>query len=151
MPMGRPARKPTDYELEILTFLWDRGTATVDDVHTEFSSRKEVAYTSVQSTLNAMVDKSLLLRVKEGRAFRYVPSVTRNQTTGGILRDLMGRLFDGSATSLVTHLLKAGEISSEELRDIQRRLEKDRSAAPVSDPVPITPVNTAEKSVDSRP
>ena len=38
--------KPTESELEILQILWEKGTATVREVHEELASTKDVGYTT---------------------------------------------------------------------------------------------------------
>ncbi|MCC9606635.1 BlaI/MecI/CopY family transcriptional regulator [Blastopirellula sp. JC732] len=131
--MPRPKQTtPTAGELEVLKILWDRGPSTVRDVMNELNQTRPRAYTSVMSLMNVMADKGLLLRKPEGRAFIYEAKRTRDKTLGGILHDVLGRAFGGSASSLVAHLLEESKPSSEELDAIRRTLEQyeDTDQAP---------------------
>jgi BlaI family transcriptional regulator, penicillinase repressor len=123
--MSRPASdQPTPAELEVLKVLWERGPATVRQVMETLNPQRERAYTSVMSLLNVMTDKGLLTRVPQGRAFVYEAAVEREQTLGQAVEDLLGRVFEGSASSLVAHLFDQTKVSDEELAAIRRTIRE---------------------------
>lgn len=122
--MPRPRQEyPTPGELEVLKVLWDRGPSTVREVMDVLNERRERAYTSVMSLLNVMTDKGLLQRKARGRAFVYQPRVSRENTLGEMVGDLLGRAFEGSASALVAQLLDQTNPSSEELDAIRGTIE----------------------------
>lgn len=122
--MARPKNEqPTPAELEVLQILWDQGDSTVRDVLEVLNRRKRRAYTSVMSLLNVMADKKLVDRKPQGRAFVYRARQPKEKTIGIMLRDLVGRAFDGSATSVVTHLLDQAQPSPEELEQIRQAID----------------------------
>ncbi len=121
--MARPKDKyPTTGELEILKILWTDGACTVRDVMEKLKPRR--AYTSVMSRMNIMYDKGLLSRKPHGRAFIYKAKVGQDRTLGGMVGDLLGRAFEGSASGLVAHLLDHSNPSEDELREIRRTIEE---------------------------
>ena len=123
--MARPKEdQPTPAELEVLKVLWEQGPSTVRDVMDVLNRRRRRAYTSVMSLLNVMTDKGLLVRVPDGRAFVYKPKIDSNETLGGLVEDLLGRAFDGSASQLVAHLLDQSQPTSEELAEIRRAIQE---------------------------
>ncbi len=123
--MPRPKEeRPTAGELEVLKVLWTRGPSTVREVMDVLNERRERAYTSVMSLLNVMTDKGLLVRVPDGRAFVYKPATARSETLGGLVEDLLGRAFDGSASQLVAHLLDQSQPTTEELAEIRRAIQQ---------------------------
>lgn len=123
--MPRPASdQPTPAELEVLKVLWDRGPSTVRQVMETLNPQRERAYTSVMSLLNVMTDKGLLTRIPQGRAFLYEAAVARQQALGQAVEDLLGRVFEGSASSLVAHLLDQTEVSDDELTAIRRTIRE---------------------------
>ena len=121
--MARPRREqPTPAELEILKILWDHGRpASVRDVfeivNQDVQARR--AYTSVMSLLNVMTDKGLLRRAPLGRAFLYEAVSPREQTLRSMLGETLERVYSGSASLLVAHLLDQSHPSHEELNQIR--------------------------------
>lgn len=69
-----------------------------------------------------MTDKRLLKRRPIGRAFTYEAAVARDDILGELVGDLLGRVFEGSASSLVAHLLSRSEPGDEELAAIRRTI-----------------------------
>ncbi|GAB4151694.1 MAG: BlaI/MecI/CopY family transcriptional regulator [Planctomycetaceae bacterium] len=130
--MARPkAEHPTPAELEILKILWDRGPCTVRDVHDVLKSRKQKrAYTSVMSLMNVMADKGQLKRKPQGRAYLYQPAMERETTLGGMVGELCERVFEGSASLLVTRLLEQSTPTSQELEQIREAIETYRKQHP---------------------
>lgn len=126
--MSRPkSAQPTPGELEVLQVLWRIGPATVRQVMTELNQRRRRAYTSVMSLLNVMVDKGLLSREPQGRAYLYRSRVEQDDTLGGIVADLVERAFEGSTEQLVLHALEQTDPSPSELDEIRSLIEAYRS------------------------
>jgi predicted transcriptional regulator len=67
------------------------------------------------SLLNVMTEKKLVSRQLEDRAFRYTVRFRADQTQRKVLRDLLNRLFQGSASSLVARLLEQARPTAREL------------------------------------
>jgi predicted transcriptional regulator len=125
--MPRPKEEhPTPGELEVLKILWQRGPSTVREVMEVLNQRRERAYTSVMSLLNVMTEKRLLRRKARGRAFVYEPRVDRQKTLGRMVRDLLGRVFEDSASDLVAHVLDESNPTTEELDTIRQAIEEFR-------------------------
>ena len=119
--MARPRSKgPTPGELEVLQHIWEHGPSTVRDVMTALSKARPRAYTTFMTLMNVMADKGLLKRKPEGRAFIYEAATTRVKTQSRILKDLVSRVFDGSASALVARLLEQTEPTDEEVDEIRR-------------------------------
>src|SRR6185295_907274 len=111
-------------ELEILQVLWDRGPSTVRDVLEVLNERRKRAYTSIMNLLNIMADKGSVVREPQGRAFVYRARKARENTVGRIVRDVLGRVFSGSASALVAHVLDQSKPGKEELAEIRRTIEE---------------------------
>lgn len=112
--MARPKSSyPTPAELQVLQILWRQGPSTVREVMNVLPPGR--AYTSVMSLLNVMIEKKLVTRQPEGRAFRYAARFRPEQTQRKVLRDLLHRLFQGSASSLVARLLEQARPTAQEL------------------------------------
>ena len=121
--MARPRHEqPTPGELEVLQVLWERGPRTVRQVMTVLNRSRSRAYTSVMSLMSVMAEKGLLRREPHGRVFVYDAKETRQATLSGMLGDLLGRAFDGSASALVAHLLEQTDPTEDELKEIRKTI-----------------------------
>ncbi len=123
--MVRPRHEsPTPAELEVLQVIWEQGPSTVREVMSVLNRQRPRAYTSVMSLMNVMVEKGLLTPKRKGRAFLYSAKVSQGKTRSEIVRDLVSRVFDGSASALVTHLLAEAKPDSEELEEIRKTISE---------------------------
>jgi predicted transcriptional regulator len=118
------AKKPTDAELAILRVLWARGPSTVREVAQ--AMRREGAYTTILKLLQIMTDKKLVRRDESARTHVYEATYTQEQTQRQLVRDLLTRVFDGSAATLMVQALAATRASPEELAEIRRLLDANR-------------------------
>jgi predicted transcriptional regulator len=64
-------------ELEMLEEVWLRGSVTVRELLADGKIRQ--AYTTIMTTLDRLFKKGVLLRVAEGKAFRYSARCTREE------------------------------------------------------------------------
>ena len=122
--MARPKQThPTPAELEVLQILWTDGPATVRGIMERLDDQRPRGYTTVMSLMDVMHEKGLLKRKPQGRAFVYSAKVDQAKTLRRMVGDLLRRAFEGSSTSLVTHLLDHASPDDEELLAIRKAIE----------------------------
>jgi BlaI family penicillinase repressor len=114
----------TPLELEIMKVLWETGPATVQLVQGRLSQDRPLAYTTVQTMLNVLFRKGRVKRALKGKAYEYLPMVTREKATSQAMRDIINRLFGGSAEDLVMSLVKTRHLTPEKLAALNRLIEK---------------------------
>ena len=114
--------KPTESELEILQVLWNRGLASVREVHEELSKTKEAGYTTTLKLMQIMHEKGLVKRDDSIKTHIYQPAVSREKTQKHLLGKMINTLFGGSTTQLVMQALGNHKASAEELDEIQKLL-----------------------------
>ena len=116
--------QPTDAELEILCVLWERGPATVREVHSELHCRRGTGYTTVLKLLQIMYEKGLVDRDESSRAHVYSATGTKEATETGLIDTLVEKAFEGSASKLVLRALSAHPASPRELAEIRALINK---------------------------
>jgi predicted transcriptional regulator len=85
-----------------------------------------VATTTVATMLGVMHKKRLVKRRRGPRGLVWSANVSRDAAAKGIVARLVDRVFDGSASLLVTHLLDNLELSEDDRRQIRDALAKGR-------------------------
>jgi BlaI family penicillinase repressor len=114
--------KPTESELEILQVLWQKGLASVREVHEELSKTKEAGYTTTLKLMQIMNEKGLVKRDDSVKTHIYQPAVSKEKTQKHMLGKMINSLFGGSATELVIQALGNHKATSDELEEIQKLL-----------------------------
>lgn len=111
-------------EMEALRHVWTFGEATVSDVHERILDDREVAYTTVMSTLAKLARKGYLDRRKEGRAFVYSPGRDPEEVRGSFLKAMIEKVFSGSPVALAQALARQEEVSEEERAEIAKLIQE---------------------------
>ncbi len=114
--------QPTDSELEVLQVLWEKGSATVRQIHEVLATTRNIGYTTTLKTMQIMTDKGVLKRDTSSRQHIYRALVSREETQQQLLGKLKNGLFSGSASRLVIGALDNEELSGEEIQEIHQYL-----------------------------
>jgi len=115
--------KPTESELEILRILWEKGLATVREVHEELAKTKDAGYTTTLKLMQIMHEKGLVKRDDTLRSHVYQAAINKEKTQKHLLNKMIDSLFGGSPTQLVIQALGSHKSTPEELEKIQQLLD----------------------------
>ena len=124
----RRSRTLTELELEIMHIVWGRDEVAVDDVRRALEeSGKPLALPSIRTMLSILGKKGYVDRRRFGRGYAYHATVSEEEAKNSILKDVIDRAFDGSASSLVAALVSSGMVRRGDLvkaRELARKYEK---------------------------
>jgi len=112
-----------DLQLAIMRVLWQRGEATVADVHETLEPERGLALTTIATMLAKLEKKGVVDHRAEGRRFVYHPTVDEGQVRRSMVSELTSQLFRGDVTALVNHLLSEHEIDPGELAQVRALIE----------------------------
>ncbi len=112
----------TNREIDVMAVLWDRGSATVQEVLAVM--QEGLAYTTVLTILRGLEAKGAVRHEEEGKAYRYVPRIKAAEAGDRPLRRLLEKVYQGSRELLVTRLVADEDVSREELERIRRMLDE---------------------------
>lgn len=100
-------------ELEVLRLLWEKSPRKPPEIQEDFGW--DIDNGTLRSVLSGMVDRKLLKRERDGRAYFYAPRVRRETQ----LKKIMGRMADvfasGSTGALLMSLVEKENLSDDEL------------------------------------
>lgn len=111
-----------DLQAEVMTVLWKLGEATVEDVRAEQPRRRRSAYNTVQTVLNRLVERGLLSRQREGRAYVYKPKVEESEYLARSIGERLAGASPGARREALVNLV--GDLEPGELDEIRRRATK---------------------------
>jgi predicted transcriptional regulator len=110
----------------VVELVWELGEATVRQVWERLYPGKEVSYTTILAAMQRLEKSGWLRHRAEGKSNVYVPTRTREQAGASSVRTFVQRMFDGNALLMFRHLVEEGELSDEELQELQRLISKKR-------------------------
>jgi BlaI family penicillinase repressor len=110
-------------QLAIMRVLWAMGEVTVTDVQKALEATHDLAPTTIATMLKKMEAKGVIAHRIDGRRFIYRPLVTEQGVTRTMVADLADRLFAGSPSALVSHLLDAHDVDADELEALKKIID----------------------------
>ena len=111
--------KLTRFELEVMSALWDLGTASVREIQEQLPVQNRPAYTTVQTIIYRLEEKGAVRRLKKvGNAHIFEPMVTRKAAHHRLIHELLD-LFGGSARPLMAHLVEIGKLTLDDIRELE--------------------------------
>jgi BlaI family transcriptional regulator, penicillinase repressor len=123
----RSSRTLTEVELEFMHLLWAKGELTPDDFETLFTdSGKPLTGGSIRKVLGILLRKGYVDRRREGKGYTYFAKVPREQAGASVVRDILSRVFGGSASLLVAALLDNRSVPEKDLETIENLIAEKR-------------------------
>jgi BlaI family penicillinase repressor len=117
-------------ELQIMKVVWERGRVTVRDVYEVLRARRQVAYTTVMTTMTILDQKGFLKRTPgEDRAFVYEPARSRDTVMRAMVKEFLDRVFGGSVNPLMLHLIQDKHLTEKDLDELRRAIRKKGGAS----------------------
>jgi len=120
-----------DLEAEIMDLVWaeDWEEFAVSDVHKVLEGRREVAYTTVMTTITRLFDKGLLKREKEGRKYVYRPAMPRAEFVEAMTREVLGSLPPVGQEAAIAFLVeRVADADEAELDRLEMLIREKRKA-----------------------
>jgi predicted transcriptional regulator len=111
-------------ETEIMQILWEDERSTVKKVHRRLSQQRDIAYTTVMTTMSRLSEKGVLTRHREGLAYVYAPAITEEDFVQMVVRQVLdGLLNDYSDTAIEYMVDYLARNNPSELERLQRTIK----------------------------
>ena len=109
---------------QIMKVLWKRGRATAREITEALAGRGAPVHSTVQTLLRKLEAKGAVGHEVNDRTFIFFPRVTEAEATRFALRDMIGRVFNGSPSGMVACLVKHEKLTRKELNEIRKLIEE---------------------------
>lgn len=110
----------------VIEVVWELGEASVRQVWKRLCRKKELAYTTVLTSMQRLERAGWLKHRVEGKKNVYLPTRTRAQAGAKSVRKFVQGMFNGNALLLFRQLVEEGELSDQELQELQKLINKKR-------------------------
>jgi BlaI family penicillinase repressor len=114
----------SEAQLEIMSVVWDREEVSVSEIWEVLSARRPLARNTVQTMVTRLEEKGWIRHRTLGKTFLYSAVVSREETLGSMVDQLVETAFDGSAEGLVLALLEGRGLSPGEAKRIRAMIDE---------------------------
>jgi len=121
---GKKQSSPSVGPLEnaVMHVLWERGTATADDIRQVLEKNRKVKESTVRTLLRRLEEKGFLTHDVEGRTFIYRPKVARQNLATQAVRGIIDRFCSGSVEALLAGMVVGELITPDKLRSLADKI-----------------------------
>jgi len=122
----RPLDQLGKLQRAVAELVWEMGEATVRQVWERLCPKKNLSYTTILAAMQRLEKSGWLRHRTEGKSNVYMPTRTRKQAGVRSAQNFVERIFDGNALLMFRHLVEEGELSDEELQELQKLINRKR-------------------------
>ena len=118
------APKLSRLELQIMEALWTHGASSIREIQETFPENHRPVYSTVQTMVYRLEAKEAVRRVKKiSNAHIFEAAVSRMDAHRRLVDELLS-VFGGRSRPVVAHLIRAGKLTLDDVKDAERTLRK---------------------------
>ena len=114
----------SNLEMQIMEALWAKGDLSIREIQESFPEKKRPAYSTVQTMVQRLEAKKALRRTKKiATAFIFEATIPRDAARRRLIDEFLA-VFSGETRPIMTHLIEAGKLTLEDVRDAEKLLRE---------------------------
>lgn len=114
----------SDAESTVMQVLWSHSPRTAEQVLAALAGEQPWALSTVKTLLNRLLRKGAISAERDGRRFRYAPTLSRENWLQQQSTGLLDRLFDGRVAPLVAHFCEHRKLSRSDIAQLRKLIEE---------------------------
>ena len=128
--MARKATKNRLSPLEnrVMNVIWNRGTATAEDVRIALQVEQPIKDSTVRTILRRLEEKGYVSHTIDGRTYVYAPMVAPRNVATEAVQGIIERFCDGSVEDLLVGMVDDEILTAETLKVLAARIAKAQAA-----------------------
>ena len=127
--MPKPDIALTESEWAIIKAVWEKEPCTAPDIQQLLEKQTRWTYSTVRTLMDRMVAKGLLTAEKARKMTLYRSIATRKDAQRGELLYALKHAFNGALTPMVQCLLDTGNLSAQELAQLESLIKARKRSA----------------------
>jgi len=119
-------KRLTKREEEIMTVLWGQEAMFVKDIIKQLPD-SSAHYNTISTIVRGLEEKGFIDHEQFGNTYRYFAKISKDEYGKNAMKDFVAKYFNRSYSSVVSMFVEEQEISTEEIRELIRQVEKGDS------------------------
>lgn len=116
----------SESEWAVMSCIWKNPPKSLQEILAQLKNT-QWRTTTVQTYLARLVKKGALTTQRQGKGYLYYPTVTEAECQLTESKSFLQRVYRGSLAGMVSGFVKGGHISPEELEELRKLIEEQRS------------------------
>ncbi len=116
----------TNREEEIMELFWEKGALFVKEIIDELEEPKP-HYNTISTIVRGLEEKGFVAHEQFGNTYRYFAAITREEFSRNTIKNMVGKYFNKSYSSVVSMFVKEEKISLEEIKELIRQVESQKN------------------------
>lgn len=116
----------TNREEEIMELFWEKGALFVKEIIDELEEPKP-HYNTISTIVRGLEEKGFVAHEQFGNTYRYFAAITREEFSRNTIKNMVGKYFNKSYSSVVSMFVKEENISLEEIKELIRQVESQKN------------------------
>jgi predicted transcriptional regulator len=112
-------------EFEVMSVLWQKGEATVREVHAELSRKSNRAYNTIATILTRLKEKGYVDAVERNFAYVFRPLVQRDQVVRRKVDDLVNHVLGGDVAPLAAYIAERRNLTPEQFAALEDMMNSE--------------------------
>ena len=114
------AEKISGSELEVMKLLWQKEDALpITEIREELQKSRGWEPATIKTLVSRLVGKGAVLQEKKN-VYYYSPLISENEYNTWATKDLISRLYNGSARDLVAALVHSDGLTKEDIEELRQ-------------------------------
>jgi predicted transcriptional regulator len=120
--------KPALSELEnrVLQIVWERQTATAEEVRSELEAEQPLKDSTVRTILRRLEEKGYATHTVEGRTYRYTATAPPEAVAAGAVRQVIDQFCQGSVENLLVGMVESEVITPQKLAQLAQKIAESK-------------------------
>lgn len=116
--------KISESEWEVMKALWQRSPQTANELAEAVAPVNDWNPRTVKTLINRLVQKKVVGRTKEGRAFLFHPLIQQADCAVAATESFLDRVFNGSLNPMLSFLVQGKKLSRKQIAELKRILDE---------------------------
>jgi len=116
----------TNREEEIMDLFWQKESIFVKDIIDQLPEPKP-HYNTISTIVRGLEEKGFVGHEQFGNTYRYFAIISREEFSKNTIKNLVGKYFDKSYSSVVSMFVEEEKISVEEIKALILQVEKNKN------------------------
>jgi len=120
------ARTPQISEAErvVMQVLWSKGALTANEIIAELKGKVKWNPRTIRTLISRLLNKRALDFDKEGKEYRYVPTVTEMQCIKHERLSFLKRVYGGATKPMIAAFIEDAKLSKSDIAELKTMLEQ---------------------------